>query len=84
MPLQRPDTMKIAMKRLEHFGIVDSAQQEVSMLPQGVRKILDIAIAAPARAKRSRRVKYHPAQSASLSTTKPAAMLQNQKTTNLL
>jgi branched-chain amino acid transport system ATP-binding protein len=45
MPLQRSDTMKIAMKRLEHFGIVDSAQQEVSMLPQGVRKILDIAMA---------------------------------------
>lgn len=45
MPLQRSDTMEIAMKRLEHFGIVDSAQQEVSMLPQGVRKILDIAMA---------------------------------------
>jgi branched-chain amino acid transport system ATP-binding protein len=45
MPLQRTDTMKSAMKRLEHFGIVDSAQQEVSMLPQGVRKILDIAMA---------------------------------------
>ena len=45
MPLQRSDTLEIAMKRLEHFGIVDSAQQEVSMLPQGVRKILDIAMA---------------------------------------
>jgi branched-chain amino acid transport system ATP-binding protein len=45
MPLQRSDTMEIAMKRLEHFGIVDSARQEVSMLPQGVRKILDIAMA---------------------------------------
>jgi branched-chain amino acid transport system ATP-binding protein len=45
MPLQRSDTMESAMKRLEHFGIVDSAQQEVSMLPQGVRKILDIAMA---------------------------------------
>jgi branched-chain amino acid transport system ATP-binding protein len=45
MPLQRSDTMEIAMKRLQHFGIVDSARQEVSMLPQGVRKILDIAMA---------------------------------------
>ena len=33
------------MERLEHFGIADSAHQEVSMLPQGVRKILDIAMA---------------------------------------
>ena len=45
MPLQRSDTVENAMKRLQHFGIVDSAQQEVSMLPQGVRKILDIAMA---------------------------------------
>jgi len=45
MPLQRSATMESAMERLEHFGIVDSAQQEVSMLPQGMRKILDIAMA---------------------------------------
>ena len=45
MPLQRPDTMKSAMERLAHFGIADSAHQQVSMLPQGVRKILDIAMA---------------------------------------
>jgi branched-chain amino acid transport system ATP-binding protein len=44
-PLQRSDTMESAMERLEHFGIADSAHQEVSMLPQGVRKILDIAMA---------------------------------------
>ena len=44
-PLQRPDTMENAMERLEHFGIADSAHQQVSMLPQGVRKILDIAMA---------------------------------------
>ncbi len=44
-PLQRPDTMESAMERLEHFGIADSAHQQVSMLPQGVRKILDIAMA---------------------------------------
>jgi len=44
-PLQRPDSMESAMERLEHFGIADSAHQQVSMLPQGVRKILDIAMA---------------------------------------
>jgi branched-chain amino acid transport system ATP-binding protein len=43
--LQRPDTMESAMERLENFGIADSAHQQVSMLPQGVRKILDIAMA---------------------------------------
>jgi branched-chain amino acid transport system ATP-binding protein len=45
VPLQRPDTMESAIERLEHFGIADSAHQQVSMLPQGVRKILDIAMA---------------------------------------
>ena len=45
MPLLRSDTMQSAMERLEHFGIADSADQQVSMLPQGVRKILDIAMA---------------------------------------
>jgi len=44
-PLQRPDTMESAVERLEQFGIADSAHQQVSMLPQGVRKILDIAMA---------------------------------------
>jgi len=44
-PLQRPDTMESAMERLKHFNITDSANQQVSMLPQGVRKILDIAMA---------------------------------------
>jgi len=44
-PLQRLDTMESALERLEHFGIADSAHQKVSMLPQGVRKILDIAMA---------------------------------------
>ncbi|MEE4602796.1 MAG: ATP-binding cassette domain-containing protein [Desulfobacteraceae bacterium] len=45
IPLLRFDTVEIAMERLEHFGIADSADQLVSMLPQGVRKILDIAMA---------------------------------------
>jgi branched-chain amino acid transport system ATP-binding protein len=45
MPLKRSDTMESAMELLEHFGIADSAHQQVSMLPQGVRKILDIAMA---------------------------------------
>jgi branched-chain amino acid transport system ATP-binding protein len=45
MPLRRSDTMESARERLQHFGIADSANQQVSMLPQGVRKILDIAMA---------------------------------------
>ena len=45
MPLLRTDTLESAMERLELFGIADHANQQVSMLPQGVRKILDIAMA---------------------------------------
>jgi branched-chain amino acid transport system ATP-binding protein len=45
VPLRRPDTVASAMARLEHFGIADSANRQVNMLPQGVRKILDIAMA---------------------------------------
>lgn len=45
MPLRRSDTVESAIERLEYFGIADSANQQVSMLPQGVRKILDIAMA---------------------------------------
>ena len=45
MPFLRSDTVERAMKRLALFGIADSAHQQVSMLPQGVRKILDIAMA---------------------------------------
>jgi len=45
VPLRRSDTVTSAMARLEHFGIADSANRQVSMLPQGVRKILDIAMA---------------------------------------
>jgi branched-chain amino acid transport system ATP-binding protein len=44
-PLWRPNTVESAMQRLELFGIADSAHRPVSMLPQGVRKILDIAMA---------------------------------------
>lgn len=45
VPLRRSNTVASAMARLKHFGIGDSAGQQVSMLPQGVRKILDIAMA---------------------------------------
>ena len=45
LPLWRPDTVESAMKRLELFGIADRAHRRVSMLSQGVRKILDIAMA---------------------------------------
>ena len=45
MPLLRSDTMDSAMERLELFGITTSSHRQVSLLPQGVRKILDIAMA---------------------------------------
>lgn len=45
IPLLRTDTVESALQRLAYFGIADSANQQVSMLPQGVRKILDIAMA---------------------------------------
>jgi len=44
-PLQRSDTLDSAMERLELFGISDMSHRQVSLLPQGVRKILDIAMA---------------------------------------
>ena len=44
-PLNRADTVDQAIERLTLFRIVDNANQQVSMLPQGVRKILDIAMA---------------------------------------
>lgn len=45
LPLQRSDTLDSAMARLELFGISDMSHRQVSLLPQGVRKILDIAMA---------------------------------------
>jgi branched-chain amino acid transport system ATP-binding protein len=45
MPILRGDTVESAMERLQLFGIADSWSQQVSMLPQGTRKILDIAMA---------------------------------------
>ena len=45
LPLMRSDTAEQAMDRLEQFGIAEHAHQPVGMLPQGVRKILDIAMA---------------------------------------
>lgn len=45
LPLQRSDTLASAMERLELFGIADMSHRQVSLLPQGVRKILDIAMA---------------------------------------
>lgn len=44
-PLLRKDTLESAMARLTLFDIVDSVDRPVNMLPQGVRKILDIAMA---------------------------------------
>jgi len=45
LPLQRNDTLERAMERLELFGISDMSHRQVSLLPQGMRKILDIAMA---------------------------------------
>ncbi len=45
LPLWRPDIVETGLKRLEQFGIADAAHQPVNMLPQGGRKILDIAMA---------------------------------------
>ena len=45
MPLLRGATVESAMERLKLFGIADIAGRQVSLLPQGVRKILDIAMA---------------------------------------
>jgi branched-chain amino acid transport system ATP-binding protein len=45
MPLKRTDSVDRAIEHLEQFGIADNANQQVSMLPQGVKKILDIAMA---------------------------------------
>ena len=44
-PLLRNDTRNHAMDRLALFDIADNADRPVNMLPQGVRKILDIAMA---------------------------------------
>lgn len=44
-PLMRSNTVESAMRRLELFGISDISHRQVSLLPQGVRKILDIAMA---------------------------------------
>ena len=44
-PLLRKKTLDNAMERLDLFDIADSADQLVNKLPQGVRKILDIAMA---------------------------------------
>ena len=49
IPLLRPSTTEIALERLTHFGIADNADLQVSNLPQGVRKILDIAMATVGR-----------------------------------
>jgi branched-chain amino acid transport system ATP-binding protein len=44
-PLRRPARVSQAMAALERFGIADYAEQKAASLPQGVRKLLDIAMA---------------------------------------
>jgi branched-chain amino acid transport system ATP-binding protein len=45
MPLLQSDTVNRALDSLKLFGIAEIANQKVSLLPQGIRKILDIAMA---------------------------------------
>ncbi len=44
-PYRTAETEQAALEVLERYAIADYAGQEVAMLPQGVRKILDIAMA---------------------------------------
>ena len=44
-PLMRPDMVAAALRILEHYGISEHADRTVSTLPQGTRKLLDIALA---------------------------------------
>ena len=44
-PLMRPDTVAAGIQILEHFGLADEAGRMVATLPQGTRKLLDIALA---------------------------------------
>ncbi|GAB4274745.1 MAG: ABC transporter ATP-binding protein [Deferrisomatales bacterium] len=44
-PLRRPETVEAARRVLERFAIGAFADHEAGLLPQGVRKILDIAMA---------------------------------------
>ena len=44
-PLVRPETQQEARRVMEQYRIADSAETRVDRLPQGVRKLLDIAMA---------------------------------------
>ncbi len=44
-PLKRPEMVEKADRVLAHYGLDPHAEQKVSALPQGTRKLLDIALA---------------------------------------
>ncbi len=44
-PLRRPELVSGALEALERFGIADYREYRATALPQGVRKLLDIAMA---------------------------------------
>ena len=44
-PLRRPNLIQAADEIIERYGIGDFSDQEAGMLPQGVRKLLDIGMA---------------------------------------
>lgn len=44
-PLARPDTLAVVDRLLARYGLVEHAARKAAFLPQGVRKLLDIAMA---------------------------------------
>ena len=44
-PMVRPDMVTAGLRVLEHYGLSEHAERTVSTLPQGTRKLLDIALA---------------------------------------
>lgn len=44
-PLRRPDLMEAADEIINRYGIADYRDQEAGLLPQGVRKLLDVGMA---------------------------------------
>lgn len=50
-PLMRDDIENIALELMKEFELVRFAQYAVSMLPQGIRKVVDVAMALASRPK---------------------------------
>ncbi len=50
-PLRQPERRQRALETLSHYGIADYAGRRADVLPQGVRKLLDIAMAVASEPK---------------------------------